>query len=177
MPKKKTKKKKLTTKQRAFVNEVASGDHSTQVDAYVAAGYSNAGKRKTVKEAASRLAADSNVVATIEERTEAIERKAAMGMVASRRYVLRRLREEADDPASPASARITALSLLAKASGALDDASDRESKRSNASEEDLLSELEARLRTIAPELLASDVESLRSDAQVIEASDYEDSTD
>ena len=177
MPKKKTKKKKLTTKQRAFVNEVASGDHATQVDAYLAAGYSSAGKRKTAKEAASRLAADSNVAATIEERTQAVERQAAMGMIASRRYVLRRLREEADDPTSPASARITALSLLAKASGALDDAGDRESKRANATESDLLAELEARLRTIAPELLASDVESLRSDTQVIEVSDYEDSTD
>ena len=177
MPKKPKQAKRLTTKQRAFVEAVASGDHPTQVEAYLAAGYSSEGERKTAREAASRLANNSNIAATIEERTVAIGRESALGMIASRRYVLRRLREEADDPASPASARIAALSLLAKASGALDDASDRESKRSSATEADLLSELEARLRTLAPELLASDVEELVTDAPLIEAADFDTSTE
>lgn len=150
--------RKLTPKQKRFVEVVATGDTATLVSAYTEAGYGTDGaKRSTLRTGASRLAKAPHVAPMIEERREQIEQQTHSGMIASRRYVLARLREEADDRDSPASARITALALLAKASGALEDAVDREAKRASASESELLAELEARLSHLYPDIGAIDV--------------------
>ena len=86
----------------------------------------------------------------IAERREAIAKQTLAPMIASRRYVLQRLREEADNPESPANARVAALSLLAKATNALGDAPESD-KRSDASDEELAQELEARLAALLPD--------------------------
>ena len=78
-----------------------------------------------------------------------MDSKTHAALYASRRWILRRLREEASDDGSPASARIAALSLLAKASGALDSASERSEKRDQQTRESLVAELSSRLQAIA----------------------------
>jgi hypothetical protein len=149
--------KRLTAKQERFVEEVASGDNATLVESYEKAGYTMKGKRRSATNQASRMTRNPYIAPAIEERERAVAQEARAGMIASRRYVLQRLREEADNLDSRASERISALALLAKASGALDDASERESKRSTATEAELAAELQARLHAMSPELAAVDV--------------------
>lgn len=140
----------LTDMQAKFVELIASGESGSIVDAYTRAGYGEgATNRKGLRNNASQLAQSPPVARAILARREAIERETHASLYASRRWILRRLRGEASDEDSPASARIQALNLLAKASGALDSAVERSTKRSQQSREALLAELNNRLSAAA----------------------------
>ena len=147
------KRRRLTPKQEKFVEAVASGSAPTLTSAYTEAGYQVNGKGSTLRTNASRLAKKPHVAPIIEERKAAYTAHAAASLAGRRSYVLQRLREEADNPDSRASERISALALLAKASGALDDAKERETKRSTATEADLIEELHNRLSPYVDEPL------------------------
>jgi len=149
----KKKSRRLTRKQEKFAEAVASGSSPTLTSAYTEAGYGDNGKGSTLRTNASRLSKNTHVAPIIEERRQAYTAQAAASLAGSKRYVLQRLREEADDPNSRASERISALALLAKASGALDDAKDRETKRIGSSESDLIAELHNRLSPYVEEPL------------------------
>jgi len=140
----------LTDMQKRFVMLIASGEAPSFVEAYVQAGYGTATKnRKALRDNASQLASKPHMKDAIQAARAAIEANTHAALYASRRWILRRLREEASDDASPASARIAALSLLAKASGALDSASERSDKREQQTRESLVAELSSRLQAIA----------------------------
>lgn len=139
-----TKGKRLTAKRKAFVEAVASGDAPTLTQAYRESYNADGLSPGALYVEASRLAKDPKVSLSIEERRAQLDAQAGAAQAGGRRYVLRRLREEADNLESRASERISALALLAKASGALDQGSPEE-RRANATESDLISELEARL--------------------------------
>jgi hypothetical protein len=142
--------KELTDMQKRFVILIASGEAPSFVEAYVQAGYGTATKnRKALRDNASQLANKPYMQTAIQAAREAIDAKSHAALYASRRWILRRLREEASDDGSPASARIAALSLLAKASGALDSASERSDKREQQTRESLVAELTNRLQAIA----------------------------
>lgn len=140
----------LTDMQKRFVMLIASGEAPSFVEAYVQAGYGQGTKnRKALRDNASQLANKPSIQAAIQAAREAVDSKTHAALYASRRWILRRLREEASDDGSPASARIAALSLLAKASGALDSASERSEKRDQQTRESLVAELSSRLQAIA----------------------------
>jgi len=145
--------KRLSAKRRAFVEAVASGEAPTLADAYRDAFDAEGSTPATIHTEASRLARDPQITPSIEARRAALDARSGAKQAGGKAYVLRRLREEADDPESPPNARIQALALLARASGALEDASDREAKRSGATEEELMSELAARLDAYVEEPL------------------------
>ena len=147
------KRRRLTPKQEKFVEAVASGSEPTLTSAYTEAGYQANGKGSTSRTNASRLAKKTHVAPIIEERKAQYAAHAAASLAGRRNYVLQRLREEADNPDSRASERISALALLAKASGALDDAKERETKRTGATESDLIAELHTRLSEYVDEPL------------------------
>ena len=136
--------KRLTSKRKAFVEAVASGDAPTLTEAYREAFDAEGSSPRTAKNEASRLARDPYIAPAIEERRAQIDASSGAAQAGGRRYVLRRLREEADNLDSRASERISALALLAKASGALDQGSPEE-RRASSTESDLIAELEARL--------------------------------
>jgi len=146
-------KKRLTARQEAFARRVALGDDATLVGAMESAGYSVEGSAGTLRNEASRLARHPYIAPAIEAHRAAVTAHEVRQPAGGKAYVLRRLREEADDPDSPPNARIQALALLARASGALEDASDREAKRYGATEEELMSELAARLDAYVEEPL------------------------
>ena len=140
----------LTDMQKRFVILIASGEAPSFVEAYVQAGYGQGTtNRKALRDNASQLASKPYIQTAIQAAREAVEAKSHAALYASRRWILRRLREEASDDGSPASARIAALSLLAKASGALDSASERSEKRDQQTRESLVAELSSRLEAIA----------------------------
>jgi len=139
------KRRRLTPKQEKFIEAVASGSEPTLTSAYTGAGYQSGGKGSTLRTNASRLAKKTHVAPIIEERKAAYTAKAAASLAGSKSYVLQRLREEADNLDSRASERISALALLAKASGALDDAKERKDRRIGATEQELLTELHTRM--------------------------------
>jgi hypothetical protein len=140
----------LTDMQKRFVMLIASGEAPSFVEAYVQAGYGQGTKnRKALRDNASQLASKPHMKDALQAARAAIEANTHAALYASRRWILRRLREEASDDGSPASARIAALSLLAKASGALDSASERSEKRDQQTRESLVAELSSRLQAIA----------------------------
>jgi phage terminase small subunit len=97
----------LTDKQKRFVMLIASGEVPSLVEAYIQAGYGQGTtNRKALRDNASQLANKPTVERAIQAAREAIEAKSHAALYASRRWILRRLREEANDSASPASARI-----------------------------------------------------------------------
>ena len=136
----------LTPKQQSFVSLIASGEVPSITEAYIAAGYgSNTSSRKALRDNASQLMAKPLIQKALQVTRREVDKKVHTEVYASRRWVLRRIREEASDMSSPPTARIAALSLLAKASGTLDSPSERQDKREHQSRESLLSELENRL--------------------------------
>ena len=147
--------KRLTPKQERFVEEVASGDNSTLVESYEKAGYTMKGKRRSATNQASRMTRNPYIAPAIEKREQEIAKQTRAGMIASRRFVLQRLREEALDPESPANARVSALALLGRATNAFD--SDEREARASASEAELIAELESRLQHLFPDIGAADV--------------------
>lgn len=142
-------KQRLSAKRRAFIERVASGDSPTLAQAYRESFDAEGSAAATVHTEASRLARDPQVAPSIEERRRALEARSGAKVSGGKAYVLRRLREVCDAPETPASAVVSALALLAKASGALDDAVDREAKRASATEDQLVAELAARLDAYA----------------------------
>ena len=148
----------LTPKQRAFVEAVASGDAANLTEAYRMAGYESEGsKSSTLHTSASRLARNPHVEPSIEERRVAIAKETQANVAASRRWVLQRLRMESENEDSPANARVSALALLARASGALNFEENENERRKNASEDELVAELEAKLAHLLPGIGATDV--------------------
>lgn len=140
----------LTDRQDTFAMLVATGEAPSLVEAYIRAGYGERTQsRKALRDNASQLAAKPSVSSAIQAKREELRTKTHADLYASRRWILRRLREEANDMSSNANARISALSLLAKASGALDSASERSDKRDQQSRESLMEELRSRLNAIA----------------------------
>ena len=104
-------KDRLTAKQEAFAQLVAKG--SMLVEAYREAGYMPNGSDKTQWEAASRLMANSKVLARVKQLQADIEDDRRTREHRLREHVLKRLQEEADG-ADNASSRIRALELLGK---------------------------------------------------------------
>ena len=143
--------KPRTAKRRAFVERVASGEAPTLAQAYREAFDADGSNAATIHTEASRLARDPQIAPSIEARRRALEARSGAKVAGGKAYVLRRLRELADAPETPPSAAVSALALLAKASGALDDAVDREAKRASATEDELVAELAARLADYADE--------------------------
>jgi hypothetical protein len=162
-------KPKLTPKRRAFVEKVASGDSPTLAQAYRETYSAEGFTPHALHVEASRLAQHPDVALSIEARRRALDARSGAKLAGGKAYVLRRLRELADAPETPPSAAVSALALLAKASGALDDAVDREAKRASATEDDLLNELEARLAAYSEP--AIDVTPERSAQSLDEPSD------
>jgi hypothetical protein len=144
-PNGKKKRKRLTPKQEAFADAVATGDANTLTDAYREAGYSHENmKPQVLWNEASKLANNPEVSVRIEERQDAIARSIEAKHAGGRRWVLKRLQEEASDPDSTPNARVAALGQLAKATGLHDERS-AEEKRASSTEEELIAELNARL--------------------------------
>ena len=140
----------LTNKQDTFALLVATGEAPSLVEAYIRSGYGERTEsRKALRDNASQLAAKPLISHAIQAKREELRTKTHADLYASRRWILRRLREEANDMGSHASARIAALSLLAKASGALDSASERGDKRDQQTRDSLVEELRNRLNAIA----------------------------
>ena len=157
--------KRLTPKRKAFVEAVASGDAPTLTEAYREVYSADGFTTHALHVEASRLAQNPEVSLSIEERRAQLDAQAGAQQAGGRRYVLRRLRELSDAPDTPPSAAVSALALLAKASGVLDQSTPEE-RRANATESDLVAELEARLEAYIEEPLdvsPGALESPRSD--------------
>ena len=136
---------RLTGKQEAFAQLVAKG--SMLVEAYREAGYMPNGSDKTQWEAASRLMANSKVLARVkqiqadmEEDRRTIERR-------REEYVLKRLQEEAEQ-ADTDGARVRSLELLGKTIGMFTDRVETDDKTERAA-----SDIEAELRQKLERLL------------------------
>lgn len=139
------KEERLTGKQEAFAQLVAKG--SMLVEAYREAGYMPNGSDKTQWEAASRLMANSKVLARVkqlqadmEEDRRTIERR-------REEYVLKRLQEEAEQ-ADTDGARVRALELMGKTIGMFTDRVETDDKTERAA-----SDIEAELRQKLERLL------------------------
>ena len=139
------KEERLTGKQEAFAQLVAKG--SMLVEAYREAGYMPNGSDKTQWEAASRLMANSKVLARVkqlqadmEEDRRTIERR-------REEYVLKRLQEEAEG-ADTDGARVRALELMGKTIGMFTDRVETDDKTERAA-----SDIEAELRQKLERLL------------------------
>lgn len=136
---------RLTGKQEAFAQLVAKG--SMLVEAYREAGYMPNGSDKTQWEAASRLMANSKVLARVkqlqadmEEDRRTIERR-------REEYVLKRLQDEAERAETDGS-RVRALELLGKTIGMFTDRVETDDKTERAA-----SDIEAELRQKLERLL------------------------
>lgn len=139
------KEERLTGKQEAFAQLVAKG--SMLVEAYREAGYMPNGSDKTQWEAASRLMANSKVLARVkqlqadmEEDRRTIERR-------REEYVLKRLQEEAEQAETDGS-RVRALELIGKTIGMFTDRVETDDKTERAA-----SDIEAELRQKLERLL------------------------
>lgn len=109
--------RRLTGKREAFAIAVAEGLSLT--DAYRRAfDIRPRTKAKSVWEAASRLASDSNVSTRVRELKAKVEERAVDTIEAQRQAVVARLWAEATDLENPAACRIRALELLGR-TGAL----------------------------------------------------------
>ena len=138
-------KDRLTAKQEAFAQLVAKG--SMLVEAYREAGYMPNGSDKTQWEAASRLMANSKVLARVkqlqadmEEDRRTIERR-------REEYVLKRLQEEAEQ-ADTDGARVRALELMGKTIGMFTDRVETDDKTERQA-----ADIEAELRQKLERLL------------------------
>ena len=136
---------RLTGKQEAFAQLVAKG--AMLVEAYREAGYMPNGSDKTQWEAASRLMANSKVLARVkqlqadmEEDRRTIERR-------REEYVLKRLQEEAERAETDGS-RVRALELIGKTIGMFTDRVETDDKTERAA-----SDIEAELRQKLERLL------------------------
>ena len=138
------KEERLTGKQEAFAQLVAKG--SMLVEAYREAGYMPNGSDKTQWEAASRLMANSKVLARVkqlqadmEEDRRTIERR-------REEYVLKRLQEEAEG-ADTDGARVRALELMGKTIGMFTDRVETDDKAERAAS-DIEAELKQKLERL-----------------------------
>lgn len=133
---------RLTGKQETFAQLVAKG--SMLVEAYREAGYMPNGSDKTQWEAASRLMANSKVLARVKAIQADIE--ADRRTIERRReeYVLKRLQEEAEQ-ADTDGARVRALELMGKTIGMFTDRVETDDKAERSAsdiENDLRQKLE-----------------------------------
>ena len=136
---------RLTGKQEAFAQLVAKG--SMLVEAYREAGYMPNGSDKTQWEAASRLMANSKVLARVKQIQADIEEDRRTIERRREEYVLKRLQEEAER-ADTDGARVRALELMGKTIGMFTDRVETDDKTERAA-----SDIEAELRQKLERLL------------------------
>ena len=136
---------RLTGKQEAFAQLVAKG--SMLVEAYREAGYMPNGSDKTQWEAASRLMANSKVLARVKQIQADIEEDRRTIERRREEYVLKRLQEEAEQ-ADTDGARVRSLELLGKTIGMFTDRVETDDKTERAA-----SDIEAELRQKLERLL------------------------
>ena len=139
------KEERLTGKQEAFAQLVAKG--SMLVEAYREAGYMPNGSDKTQWEAASRLMANSKVLARVKQIQADIEEDRRTIERRREEYVLKRLQEEAEQ-ADTDGARVRALELMGKTIGMFTDRVETDDKTERAA-----SDIEAELRQKLERLL------------------------
>ena len=139
------KEERLTGKQEAFAQLVAKG--SMLVEAYREAGYMPNGSDKTQWEAASRLMANSKVLARVKQIQADIEEDRRTIERRREEYVLKRLQEEAEG-ADTDGARVRALELMGKTIGMFTDRVETDDKTERAA-----SDIEAELRQKLERLL------------------------
>jgi len=139
------KEERLTGKQEAFAQLVAKG--SMLVEAYREAGYMPNGSDKTQWEAASRLMANSKVLARVKQIQADIEEDRRTIERRREEYVLKRLQEEAEQ-ADTDGARVRSLELLGKTIGMFTDRVETDDKTERAA-----SDIEAELRQKLERLL------------------------
>lgn len=136
---------RLTGKQEAFAQLVAKG--SMLVEAYREAGYMPNGSDKTQWEAASRLMANSKVLARVKQIQADIEEDRRTIERRREEYVLKRLQDEAER-AETDGARVRALELMGKTIGMFTDRVETDDKTERAA-----SDIEAELRQKLERLL------------------------
>ena len=148
----------LTEKQAAFARAVVEPDPETGKPRSLAGAYRSAYNTekcspKTVREAASRLRADSNVAAMVEREQGRVERLRVRDAANVRRGILTRLDSIADDPEQNGSARVAALRLAGLEAGMFRERQSLEvSGALPGSDVETLAEIEATIR----EALAED---------------------
>ena len=139
------KEERLTGKQEAFAQLVAKG--SMLVEAYREAGYMPNGSDKTQWEAASRLMANSKVLARVKQIQADIEEDRRTIERRREEYVLKRLQEEAEQ-ADTDGARVRALELMGKTIGMFTDRVETDDKTERQA-----ADIEAELRQKLERLL------------------------
>jgi len=139
------KEERLTGKQEAFAQLVAKG--SMLVEAYREAGYMPNGSDKTQWEAASRLMANSKVLARVKQIQADIEEDRRTIERRREEYVLKRLQEEAEQADTDGS-RVRALELLGKTIGMFTDRVETDDKTERQA-----ADIEAELRQKLERLL------------------------
>lgn len=138
--------RKPTEKQRKFAQDVADGANLTQ--AYRQNYDTSGSSANTTRVNAHRLANNPNVVPTIDALKAQNERGLLRSVGNRRRWILERLLAEAESLESTPASRVKSLELLAKMAGLFDSEQDRSEKRQNATESELVSELNQRLGEI-----------------------------
>ena len=138
--------RKPTERQRKFAQDVADGANYTQ--AYRQNYDTTGSSANTTRVNAHRLANNPNVVPTIDALKAQNERGLQRSVGNRRRWILTRLLEEAESLESTPASRVKSLELLAKMAGMFDSEQDRSEKRQNATEGELVSELNQRLSEI-----------------------------
>lgn len=134
----------LTDKQRRFAELVASGQHS-QSAAYKLAGYGSGSSPKTIRQAASRLMTNADIIATIEAERARKRAAEAAASYSLRDKVMTKL-EEAMDMDTLSQTQLRAAELLARASGLLNQTVSVESVDRSA--EQVTADLEQRLAAL-----------------------------
>ncbi|MFN7340098.1 MAG: hypothetical protein ACK5VI_03340 [Opitutia bacterium] len=108
---------KLTIKQEAFAQAIASGLYPNQAAAYRVAYDAEQMAASTIYQEASRLMADPRIAARIEELKALKQAGERLDHAKIRAHVIARLHIESLDPDSSPAARIRALELLGKLGG------------------------------------------------------------
>jgi hypothetical protein len=108
---------KLTMKQEAFAQAIASGLYPNQAAAYRVAYDAETMAASTIYQEASRLMADPRIAARIEELKALKQAGERLDHAKIRAHVIARLHIESLDPDSSPASRIRALELLGKLGG------------------------------------------------------------
>lgn len=128
-----TERPKLTIKQEAFAQAMASGLYPTQAAAYRVAYDAENMSQDSVYQESSRLMADPRIASRIDEIKALKEAGERLDHAKIRAHVIARLHIESLDPDSSPAARIRALELLGKLGGVA--AFEKPSEESSASQD------------------------------------------
>jgi phage terminase small subunit len=141
--------RKLTIKQRAFVDEIIKGKVGSYQDAYIKVydvALTKTGKvPKWVRNEASKLVANPNITMAIQRGLEKKEQTVVASAVKTKQYVIDRLYKESVESDSDAS-RVRALELLGKSVSLFTDVVENKEARSST-------EIEAELEEKIEQLL------------------------